>query len=83
MPPRRVSPRRASEGSTASTMSQTGKELAATVGATATRAWQNPLVRNAFLGVAAVVAALAIGLGFLMNPSYPIPPKGVVLVTGQ
>jgi hypothetical protein len=64
-------------------MSQTGKELAATVGATATRAWQNPLVRNAFLGVAAVVAALAIGLGFLMNPSYPIPPKGVVLVTGQ
>jgi len=83
MPPRRVSPRRASEGSTASTISQSGKELAGTVGATATRAWQNPLMRNAFLGIAAVVGALAIMMGFWMNPAYPVPPKGVVLVTGQ
>ena len=64
-------------------MSQTGKELAATVGATATRAWQNPLMRNAFFGIAAVVGALAIGIGFWINPAYPVPPKGVVLVTGQ
>lgn len=83
MPPRRKAttpPRRAS----ATSISETGQQLAATVGASATRAWQsNAPMCNAFLGIAAVVAGLAVGMRFLLNPAYPVPPKGVVLVTGE
>jgi len=75
MPPRRIPPRRASEGSIAGGISQTGQ--------VASRAWQNPLMRNTFIGIATVVGALAVWMGLLLNPSYPVPPKGIVLVTGQ
>ena len=75
MPPRRIPSRRVSEGSTAAAISQTGQ--------LASRTWQNPLMRNTFIGIATVVGALAIWMGFLLNPSYPVPPKGIVLITGQ
>jgi hypothetical protein len=40
-------------------------------------------MRNTFIGIATVMGALAVWMGLLLNPSYPVPPKGIVLVTGQ
>lgn len=81
MPPRRnyAAPRRASKSSTLPKL----QHMTTTIRSAALRAWKNSPSRNIYLGGAAMIAVIAVFMRHFLSPTFPIPSKGVVLVTGE
>jgi hypothetical protein len=57
--------------------------MTTTIRSAALRAWKNSPSRNIYLGGAAMIAVIAVFMRHFLSPTFPIPSKGVVLVTGE